>query len=81
MIIENSNWENVNNIIHSIVFDQLLPICKKCHREMPYSERAKLFCSSKCSKNGEEIELKRKQTCLEKYGIDNSAKAKLIIMS
>ena len=79
ILTENSNWENINNIIHSVVFNQPLPICKNCHKEMPYNKRGQLFCSSKCSKNSEEIKLKRKQTCLEKYGVDNPAKAKSII--
>ena len=50
------------------------PICSKY--STPNLRHLSIYCSSKCAQYGPESKLKRKQTCLKKYGVDCPAKVK-----
>lgn len=52
------------------------PICgKKITRfDVEYNK----FCSCKCAQNSTETRDKLKQTCIEKYGVDNAAKSNVV---
>ena len=72
ILAENSNWENIRNIVYSICFDEQLKHCKNCGKEVKFSQGLKhYYCSNKCRSNSKEIQEKTKQTCLKKYNCEN----------
>lgn len=56
------------------------PKCKICGKEINTIKHRKFakYCSSKCAQNDKDLRNKIKQTCLEKYGVDNPAKCEEI---
>lgn len=57
------------------------PVCKQCGGLLKYQDLTtpfNLFCSRKCSNNNEETKQHLKETCLKKYGVDNTAKAECV---
>ena len=77
LLIENSNWENIRNIVYEICFDEQLKKCKTCRKEMKYSKGINHdYCSHKCSTSSKEVQEKYKRTNLEKYGCENPAQSK-----
>lgn len=57
------------------------PICKNCGKPLnftnKYSDPFMTFCCSSCSTLNEDTKTKYKNTCLEKYGVDNGAKSQI----
>ena len=79
ILVENSNWENIRNIVYSICFDEQLKHCKNCGKELKYSKGINHdYCSHKCSNNSKEVKDKIKQTNLERYGCEHPAQTKKI---
>ena len=71
ILIKNSNWENIKNIVYEICFDEELKKCKNCGKELKYSQGKRHdYCSVKCRANSKEFQEKIKQTNLEKYGCE-----------
>ena len=55
---------------YNIIQTPLCPICNKPLKFIGFSNGYQQYCSYKCANNKEVIK-KRKQTCLEKYGVEN----------
>lgn len=53
----------------------ICPICGNRTRFITYGEGYKKYCSSKCVSKDPDTLKKVKQTCLEKYGVDNPSKS------
>lgn len=54
-------------------------ICKECNKLtkwLSFKKGFQTYCSNKCSSNCKDIINKKKNTCLDKYGVDNVFKAK-----
>lgn len=54
------------------------PVCKTCDKKVrfiSYQKGYSTYCSSKCAKNDNDNKEKYKQTCLEKYGVENPFQA------
>ena len=51
----------------------IIPTCPTCGKELLFKQifAGSRFCSNKCKGNNKETQAKRKQTCLEKYGVLN----------
>lgn len=62
-----SYLSNINDIVRC-------EICNKPTKFHGYIKGWGRFCSCKCRAKSEEVELSRKQTCLEKYGIEHPMK-------
>ena len=52
------------------------PKCPTCGKPLVFKGIFFKFCSNICAQSSEEIKQKIKQTCLEKYGVDNYNKTK-----
>ena len=52
------------------------PKCPTCGKPLIFKGIFFKFCSNICAQSSDEIKQKIKQTCLEKYGVDNYAKSK-----
>ena len=52
------------------------PKCPTCGKPLVFKGMFFKFCSNICAQSSEEIKQKIKQTCLEKYGVDNYNKTK-----
>ena len=76
ILIENSNWENIRNIVYGICFDEQLKKCKNCGKEMEYSKITLDYCSRKCSNNSKEVREKVKQTLINNYGCEHPMQSK-----
>ena len=75
-ILENEpEWVNLQNVIIGIIENKQLKKCKTCGKTILFTKWAQDYCSPKCLNNDVNIRNKIKQTCLEKYGVDNPAKA------
>ncbi len=58
---------------------EIHPHCKTCGKKLNFNYiRGHLqeYCSQKCSHNNEIVKEKMKQTCLEKYGVENGGASK-----
>ena len=62
---------------YNIKQDPLCPVCGKKLKFYGFNTGYQQYCSYKCANNNEVIE-KRKQTCLEKYGVENPNQCKEI---
>ena len=73
-LIENPNWESIQNIITGIIKDIDLPFCNTCGKQLKYHHllHHRRFCSIKCSSSNKEEIKKRQETCLRKYGVKNA---------
>jgi hypothetical protein len=69
-------WESIQNVIIGIIFDKSLKQCKTCGKTISFSKWNNDYCSTKCTNNDPEVRKKIKETCLEKYGVENAAKSK-----
>ena len=67
-------WVNIQNVIIGMIENKQLKKCKTCGKIIPFIKWEQDYCSKKCI-NNDEIRKKIKQTCLEKYGVDNAAKS------
>ena len=75
-ILENEPaWINLQNVIIGIIENKELKKCKTCGTTLPFNKWLQNYCSKKCLNNDADIRNKIKQTCFEKYGVDNPAKA------
>lgn len=67
--------------LYNIYFDITeIPKCY-CGNELDFLNFKKgyrLYCSSKCSSNSEDKKIKMKQTCIERYGVENPYQSELI---
>ena len=52
------------------------PKCPTCGKPLVFKGIFFKFCSNICAQSSDEIKQKIKQTCLEKYGVDNYSKTK-----
>ena len=55
------------------------PYCKTCGKRLDFkiiNGHLKEYCSSKCANNNEAVREKRKNTCLERYGVINAGGSK-----
>ena len=53
---------------------EIHPFCKTCGKRLDFkcsNGRVKEYCSSKCANNNIAVKEKRKNTCLERYGVSN----------
>ena len=72
----NSPIEKLYNVFFS--GPHVCPVCGSPLKFISFAKGYQKFCSSKCSNNSEQTKSKAKQTCLEKYGVDNVAKSEQI---
>lgn len=73
-----SLYESIARIYNKI---EHRPVCKQCGGILRYQNLTtpfNLFCSRKCSNNNEETKQRLKETCMKKYGVDNTAKAECV---
>jgi len=71
--IESKVMERFYCILNNILEPVKCPICKlKFLKYKTNLDGYREYCSIKCANNSEEIKLKRKQTCLERYGVESS---------
>ncbi|MGI0077291.1 MAG: DUF7487 domain-containing protein [Nitrosopumilaceae archaeon] len=73
---EKATWcERIFCITNNI---QSIPLCEKCKNVIQYnpSKRYNRFCSTKCSTSDSMTKNKYKQTCLERYGVENPRRSK-----
>jgi very-short-patch-repair endonuclease len=73
-LIENPNWESIQNIVTGIIKDIDLPFCNTCGKQLKYHHLLfnRRFCSIKCSSSNKDEIKKRQETCLRKYGVKNA---------
>lgn len=77
-IIEKYNFlDSYPDALYFLKNNCYMPFCKTCGKQMKYIKirRGLRYCSCKCRSNDPDVIEKTKQTCLEKYGVDNPAKA------
>lgn len=101
LINKYNDSKSLSETIYRIKYGiHIKPKCKICGGEVKFNKKYKslfnIYCSSKCSMNDPEVQIKRietsklkygennynnrlkcKETCLEKYGVDNIAKSEL----
>jgi len=56
-------------------------MCSECGKETKFIDLGKgyhKFCSYKCSSNSKEVKEKKKETCIEKYGVENPSQSEEI---
>ena len=57
------------------------PKCPVCGNNITrFDVEYSKFCSCKCAQNSKDIRDKLKQTCINKYGVDNAAKSEIVQM-
>lgn len=66
-----SYLESIYRIKNNI---EIRPTCQYCNKPLKFKLNFKKYCSASCSNKSETTKKKYKQTCLEKYGVDNYAK-------
>ena len=71
-------WVSIQNVIIGIIENKTLKKCKTCGTIIPFSKWDSDYCCIKCVNNDPNIKMKIKNTCLEKYGVENAAKSKII---
>lgn len=68
---------DVDTVVNKIRFMTLdltyIPVCKTCGKELLNYNNS--FCNNFCVASNNELSFKKKQTCIEKYGVDNPAKS------
>ena len=70
--------ETIARIFNKI---EIRPVCKQCGGELQFQQLTfpfAMFCSRRCSNNNEETKQHLIETCLEKYGTTNTAKAECV---
>jgi len=83
-IVYNTKYLNSDCIfterLYHILYDiHSVPKCKKCNNSTTFKTLYYGYygyCSIKCVANDEDIINKKKETCLEKYGVDHQSKTK-----
>jgi hypothetical protein len=81
-------WEKINNVLFDVSFKEKfyiienslidIPKCE-CGNSVKFIDMMKgyrEFCSRRCMYDSEKIKNKRKDTCVDKYGVDNPSKVK-----
>ena len=71
-------WVSIQNVIIGIIENKTLKKCKTCGTIIPFPKWDSDYCCIKCVNNDPNIKMKIKNTCLEKYGVENAAKSKII---
>lgn len=69
----NSPIEKLYNVFFS--GPHVCPVCGSPLKFISFAKGYQKFCSSKCSNNSEQTKSKAKQTCLEKYGVENPSQS------
>ena len=77
LLNENELFYDLKHLIWLIVYDIELSKCKTCGKILDARKTLSnvKFCSASCATSNNETTLKRQQTCLEKYGVDNPWKS------
>lgn len=78
-----SHFKRIHNITSKEYYDKYLkedgegvcPICGKETAFIKFTKGYHTFCSPKCAGSSKDVLKLRQKTCLEKYGVDNPAKA------
>ena len=71
-------WVSIQNVIIGIIENKTLKKCKTCGTIIQFPKWDSDYCCIKCVNNDPDIKMKIKNTCLEKYGVENAAKSKII---
>lgn len=67
--------EKIYLYYHDISQPPICPVCGKHLELLSFEKGYRKFCSYKCSSNCTDTKLKRSNTCIQKYGVDNPGKS------